>query len=396
MRRKAPRAMRTPVRRAEYEPPVPYSPEGTMRLVYRSFDGRYSDNPRALHEALLARGDPVEHVWLCAAAHANEFLPDTSTVPEEGPEAVEALESADLVVSNTHLSMDWTKRPGATYLQTWHGTPLKTVHRDVTFDPEVPAVVDRDIARWDLLLSQNPDSTTLLPQIFGYHGPVHETGYPRNDVLNAPDAAHSRERIRAELGIPAEKTAVLYAPTWRDDQLADDDSPDHRLRLDLERFATELGADHVLLVRLHYQVTDALDGVDLPAVLDVSDYPDIRDLILAADVLVNDYASVQFDFAVTGKPILYYVYDLEHYRGDLRQFYFDFEEIAPGPLLRTVGDVLATLWDLESVQARYRERYARFQERFCSREDGHATARVLDLVLPVRIATGDGMMRPAS
>jgi CDP-glycerol glycerophosphotransferase len=64
--------------------------------------------------------------------------------------------------------MDWTKRPGATYLQTWHGTPLKTVHRDVTFDPEVPSVVDRDIARWDLLLSQNPDSTKLLPRVFDY------------------------------------------------------------------------------------------------------------------------------------------------------------------------------------------------------------------------------------
>jgi CDP-glycerol glycerophosphotransferase len=379
--------MRTPVRRAEPEPAAPNSPEGTMRVVYRSFDGRYSDNPRALHEALLARGDAADHVWLCAAAHANEFPPDASTVPEEGPEAVEALESADLVVSNTHLSMDWTKRPGATYLQTWHGTPLKTVHRDVTFDPEVPAVVDRDIARWDMLLSQNPDSTKLLPQIFGYHGPVHETGYPRNDLLNAPDAARSRERIRGELGIPAGKTAVLYAPTWRDDQLADDDSPDHRLRLDLERFAAELGTDHVLMVRLHYQVTDALDGIDLPHVMDVSDYPDIRDLILAADVLVNDYASVQFDFAVTGKPILYYVYDLEHYREDLRHFYFDFEEIAPGPLLRTVDEVLSALRDLDGVPESHRERYDRFRERFCCREDGNATERVLAHVLPETVPT---------
>jgi CDP-glycerol glycerophosphotransferase len=353
-----------------------------MKIVYRSFDGRYSDNPRALHEALLARGDAVEHVWLCAPGHEQEFPPGTATVPPEGPETVAALESADLVISNTHLSMDWTKRPGATYLQTWHGTPLKTVHRDVTFDPEVPEVIDRDIARWDLMLSQNADATRLLPEIFGYSGPMQETGYPRNDLLQAPDAGQSRDRIRAELGIPAGSTAVLYAPTWRDDQLADDEGPEFRLRLDLARFAERLGSDHVLLVRLHYQVTDALDGIDVPHVLDVSDYPDIRDLNLAADVLVTDYASVQFDFAVTGRPILYYTYDLDHYRGDLRQFYFDLEEIAPGPLLSTTEEVLDALADIDRAVDGYRERYDRFRERFCSREDGHATARVLDLVLP--------------
>jgi CDP-glycerol glycerophosphotransferase len=353
-----------------------------MKIVYRSFDGRYSDNPRALHEALLARGDAVEHVWMCATGHAGEFPPDTATVPVQGSEAVQALESADLVVSNTHLSMDWTKRPGATYLQTWHGTPLKTIHRDVTFDPEVPAVIDRDIARWDLLLSQNPDCTKLLPRIFGYQGPVHETGYPRNDLLRRPDPAQARDRIRDELGIPAGCTAVLYAPTWRDDQLADDDGPDFRLRLDPARFAERFGPDHVLMVRLHYQVTDALDGIGVPGVMDLSDYPDIRDLHLAADVLVTDYASAQFDFAVTGKPILYFVYDLDHYRGDLRDFYVDLEEVAPGPLLATVDDVLDALGDIDRVTDGYRERYDRFRQRFCSREDGHATERVLALVLP--------------
>jgi CDP-glycerol glycerophosphotransferase len=284
-------------------------------------------------------------------------------------------------VSNTHLSMDWTKRPGTTYLQTWHGTPLKTIHRDVTYDPEVPSVVDRDIARWDLLLTQNPDSTALLPRVFGYSGPVHETGYPRNDVLFRPDPAGERERIRARLGIPAGSIAVLYAPTWRDDQVADEHAPDHRLRLDLARLIDRLGPDVVLLVRLHYQATDALDGIDVQRAMNVSDQPDIRELFLAADVLVADYASLLFDFAITGKPILHYVYDLEHYHDDLRRFYFDLVEIAPGPLLRTEDELLDALSDVEAATAGTLDRYARFRERFCSHEDGHATERVLDLVV---------------
>jgi CDP-glycerol glycerophosphotransferase len=353
-----------------------------VRIVYRSFDGRYSDNPRALHEAVLARDPSVEPVWLAAAGHLEEFPEGTVTVPVEGDEAVAALESADLVVSNTHLPMDWAKPPGATYLQTWHGTPLKTVHRDVTFDPEVPSVVDRDIARWDLLLSQNPDSTELLPRVFGYSGPVHETGYPRNDVLLRPDPAGARERIRAGLGIPAGSTAVLYAPTWRDDQLADEHAPDHLLRLDLTRLTDRLGPDVVVLVRLHPHVTDALGHLDETRAMNVSDQPDIRELILAADVLVGDYASLMFDFAITGKPILHYVYDLEHYHDDLRRFYFDLADVAPGPLLHTEDELLEALTDVDAATAGTRERYARFRERFCCREDGHATERVLDLVLP--------------
>jgi CDP-glycerol glycerophosphotransferase len=359
-----------------------------MKIVYRSFDGRYSDNPRALHEALLARGDEVEHVWMCAPDHDGDFPAGTATVPVDGAGAVGALESADLVVSNTHLQLDWAKRPGATYLQTWHGTPLKAIHRDVDFNPGgIPEEVDRDIARWDLLLAQNADSAELLPRVFGYEGPVHETGYPRNDLFNVPGAAERRDRIRADLGIPAGSTAVLYAPTWRDDDLAGE-GPDFRLRLDTERFAERLGADHVLLVRLHYTVSGALGRLDAPGVMDLSEYPDIRDLHLAADLLVTDYASAQFDFAVTGKPILYFTYDLAHYRGDMRKFYLDFEATAPGPLLTSSEEVLDAIADVDGVTARYADRYARFRDRFCAREDGHATARVLDLVLPDR-ATED-------
>ena len=143
-----------------------------------------------------------------------------------------------------------------------------------------------------------------------------------------------------------------------------------------------VGPDHVLLVRLHYNVTEALDGIDAPHALDVSDHPDLRDLLLAADVLVTDYASLQFDFAVTGKPILYFTYDLDHYRGDLRHFYLDFEELAPGPLLGTLDEVLDALTDVTAATDGYQERYERFRKRFCDREDGHSTARVLDLVVP--------------
>jgi CDP-glycerol glycerophosphotransferase len=89
-----------------------------------------------------------------------------------------------------------------------------------------------------------------------------------------------------------------------------------------------------------------------------------------------------FDFAITGRPILFYAYDLAHYRDTLRGFYFDCLDHAPGPLLSTSGEVVAALTDLESIGLEYGEAYARFRERYCHLEDGRATARVLDRLFP--------------
>jgi CDP-glycerol glycerophosphotransferase len=116
----------------------------------------------------------------------------------------------------------------------------------------------------------------------------------------------------------------------------------------------------------------------------VSDYPDIAELYLVTDVLVTDYSSSMFDFAVTGKPILFYTYDLERYRDHVRGFYFDFAEVAPGPLLGTSDEVIDALRDLDAVARRSAPAYRAFRRRFCPSDDGQAAARVLARVLPDR------------
>jgi CDP-glycerol glycerophosphotransferase len=88
-----------------------------------------------------------------------------------------------------------------------------------------------------------------------------------------------------------------------------------------------------------------------------------------------------FDYANTGRPMLFFTYDLEHYRDELRGFYFDFEEQAPGPLLRTSDEVIEALRSLDDVTGTYREAYARFAERFCDLDDGKAAGRVVDRLL---------------
>jgi len=115
-------------------------------------------------------------------------------------------------------------------------------------------------------------------------------------------------------------------------------------------------------------------------VLNVTGYPSMAELCLVSDVLITDYSSVMFDFAPTGKPMLFFTYDLEAYRDRLRGFYFDFEAEAPGPLLATSAEVLAALGDTGAVAARYADAYRAFTTRFCPLDDGKAAARACDAI----------------
>ncbi len=352
-----------------------------MRIVYDSFGGRYSDSPRALYEALRDRSDRHEHVWLAEAAHRDGFPRDATTVEATGPDAVAALEAADVVVANTHVELDWEKKPGARYLQTWHGTPLKRIHHDVLWAPEGRlAYLDQDVARWDVLLSPNRASTPVLRQAFAFDGEVAETGYPRNDVLVDDRGPGIRAELRAELEIADGVTAVLYAPTWRDQATLLDPTAEVPLGLDVAAAATELGPDYCILQRLHYFNTARRPAATGENVRDVSFHPDISDLYLAADVMITDYSSTMFDFAVTGKPIVFHAFDLAEYGGTTRGFYLDLEAIAPGPVVAGQHEVIDALQHLDRVAAEYRPRYDTFRQTFSHLEDGHATERVLDLL----------------
>ncbi|MGW5411807.1 bifunctional glycosyltransferase/CDP-glycerol:glycerophosphate glycerophosphotransferase [Actinomadura geliboluensis] len=354
-------------------------------VLYDSYSGKqYSDSPRAIHEELVRRGADVEHLWVVRDAQVE--LPETARpVRLWGAEWYEAMARSRYVISNAHLPEWFVRRPGQVVVQTWHGTPLKRIGfdiEDVHFaNARYLEKVAKEAPNWSYLVSPNAFSTPILRRAFRYEGELIETGYPRNDILASPDRSLLAERVRERLGLPADKRAVLYAPTWRDDSYYGPGKYRLDMRLDLERAAAELGDDHVLLVRRHPNVVDTVPEVGDGFVRDVSAYPDIAELFLAADVLMTDYSSLMFDYANTGRPILFFTYDLEHYRDELRGFYFDFEDEAPGPLLGSSDEVIEALRSLDQVERDYAEPYDRFVRRFCELDDGKAASRVADRIL---------------
>jgi CDP-glycerol glycerophosphotransferase len=356
-------------------------------VLYNSFSGRqYSDSPRAVHQELVARGLPLEHRWVVLDGQV--ALPEgVHAVRLGGREWYEAYATSRYIVTNQHLPHWFRRRAGQVVVQTWHGTPLKRIGHDIAevrfADPGYLEKLAVETPNWSLLLSPNRFSTPIMRRAFGYQGEILESGYPRNDVLRT-GRAEVAAQVRAALGLPAGKRVVLYAPTWRDDEYYGPGRYKLSLNLDLDRAGELLAEDHVLLIRRHPNVADEIPQAGRGFVWDVSTYPDMADLLVSTDILITDYSSVMFDVANTGRPMLFFTYDLEHYRDRLRGFYFDFEAEAPGPLLADSDEVIAAIRDIDAVAARYQRAYQAFARRACDLDDGHATARVVERMLSFR------------
>jgi CDP-glycerol glycerophosphotransferase len=381
----------------------PSQRQGRLRpaVVYECFGGtQYSDSPRAIHEELVRRETPLEQLWV--VRDAAFVVPETARPLRQGSEEYyEALARSRYIVANDHWPRWFVGRSGQTCLQTWHGAPLKTTGLALAARPKAVRAYWRGLAEraenWRLVVSPGSFATPIIRGAFPA-GEVLETGLPRTDLLVRPERERIVEEVRRRLGLAARRV-VLYAPTYldhleyrrsertsrvRDVPTYAADLDDHAYRqgplLDLEALHRTLGDDYAILYRKHRRVLDRLTRSAAPSTIDVSDYPDIMELLLVADVLVTDYCSIAFDFACTGKPILFYTPRLEEYRDEVRGFSIDFEAVAPGPLLRTTEDIVDALRDPEAIRAAYDDRYEAFVESYCGLSDGHATERVVDRV----------------
>jgi len=280
-------------------------------------------------------------------------------------------------------------REGQVYVQTWHGTPLKRFGCDA---PAAPGVSARDTAararRWKLsgsrftyFLSQSPFASEKLASAFGMDAEAAaavmlELGYPRNDFL-CTHSASDIARIKSGLDLPDGKRVVLYAPTWRDDQREPGLGYTLELGLDFDRLRRELGDDHVILFRAHFKIAQAFDFARYDGfVRDVSGMDDVNELYVISDVLVTDYSSVFFDYGNLERPVVFYMYDLDHYADDLRGFYMDLKEL-PGPIVRSQDGLASAIRSASDIPL---ERRRAFRERYAPRDDGTASERVLDRI----------------
>lgn len=354
--------------------------------VFESHLGKqFSDSPRYIYQAAVEAGLDrlgLTPVW-SYARHPDGFPTDCRLVRRESWRYVYDMARAEFWVDNQGFPRTYSRRPETTYVQTWHGTPLKRMGFDSPALERASAATRRVhqamMRRWSALLVPSEYFVETFVASYGYQGRLVRHGLPRNDLLvRGVDEAWVAAKKR-ELGLPPGRRLVLYCPTFRD--RARRLARPYELPIDLEQLRRAVGAEMFLLVRTHYLDSVRLSPRFAPFAADVSRHHDVTELMLVADVLVTDYSSVMFDFANTGKPMVFYTYDYEDYVRDERGTYLDLPEIAPGPLVTTTDELAAALQAVDDDAATYAERYTSFRERFCQYETGRAAEHVVEELL---------------
>lgn len=386
---------------------------GAMRLlpinprlvVFSEYWGTgFGCNPRAIFEEMRRIAPELTAIWILDNSKRSLLPPGVKAIKPNGIKQWAAFARAKYFVNNVNFPGAYVKRPGQVHIQTMHGTPLKFCGLDVMGSAVAGAAVDpnrvtprqggqvvaQDAARtrqefvdllrrsdrWDYALSSNAYSTEMWSHAYPCAYTWLELGYPRNDVLVNATADDVR-RCRESLAVAPESTVVLYAPTFRES------AGDTSLRLNLETLIDALPDDFVLLVRAHHTTSlgPAVDRLEREGrLINGSRLPSIIDCYLAADILITDYSSVMFDFAILDKPIIVYADDWESYR-ETRGTYFDLLKQPPGAVALNQGELTEIL-----TQRRYSDESARalqseFRRRFCSFDDGHAAENVIRQVM---------------
>jgi CDP-glycerol glycerophosphotransferase len=369
-------------------------------VVYESFSGNgMLCNPEAIFRALLAADDMghLRHVWALAnlgdyADTIAEFAdnPRVSFVELKSNDYYKALAGAKYLVNNATFPSQFGKRPGQTYVNTWHGTPLKAMGYDVPGGAVDTRNIVRNFLSADYLLAPNEDTAQMYLSAYRmqniFRGKIVAEGTPRIDKQYADEAATERTKAtlrRHGVVLGDDQQVLLYAPTWKGSFYAPTNDI-RQLRARIEAITSQIDTDkYRVLLKVHQQVyKHARVDPDLRELLVPNAIP-ANDVLAVTDALITDYSSIFIDYLATGRPVLFYTPDMADYQAN-RGLNLSPEEW-PGPVCKDMDQLLTNIKHLGSGGADdpavvYADAYAAARKRYCEREDGQAAARVIDTV----------------
>lgn len=366
-----------------------YVPVDEKTILFVAFHGRgYNCNPKYLHQYLSNSEEykDCNFVWAVKNKYEDK-IPNCKIIRYGGVKYFYYLAKSKYWIVNCKLPKYTIKKSNQVYLQTWHGTPLKRLahdiesKEDITFyrtemsRKEMLDTYDCDVKKYDFLISPNSFATEKFKSAFKIDPKkIIETGYPRNDFLvNSTD--EDIIRLREKYKIPKERKVILYAPTWRDN-VYNNKGYSYEVQADFKMWRKLLGDEYVLLFKPHYLIIDnySNEGIE-DFVYIIGESADINELYVISDMLVTDYSSVFFDYSILRRPILFYMYDLEEYRDELRGFYLDINKDLPGKICVTEKELIYEIMNIDKSEVASKLNV--FNKKFNLLENGKASEKVI-------------------
>ncbi|WP_236719630.1 CDP-glycerol glycerophosphotransferase family protein [Neobacillus mesonae] len=362
-------------------------------IFYESRDGKsITDSPYAIFKYLLQHPDykDFKHIWSVAGFKdlsyvINKYrkLKNVSFVKRNSKEYLKKLATSKYLINNSTFQPFFTPKKDQVYINTWHGTPLKSMGFDIPGNPSNSQNVVRNFLSSDYLLSPNEHTTNMFLNSYKlngiYNGEILQEGYPRIDLTHHSDSEQVKAHL-AELGleIDTNKQTILYAPTWKGANVAKAKNDMFQIIADLTYLKNQVGKDYNLLIKVHpYLYNTAREYEEVKDYL-IPDFIDTNELLSTVDILITDYSSIFFDFLVTDKPILFYVWDYDDYNEERGRYLVDDE--LPGPTLFTIREVAAAIQNIDKVFSHYKDVYKQAKSRFTNHDDGKVTERIVDYI----------------
>ena len=352
-------------------------------------DGELRGNLAEIHRALQSRSPAPRILVDVEATLERRGIPLISLVAGVFRIALRSyrVASSRLVIVDDYFFPIYPvkKRPGVTIVQVWHACGAFKRFGRATLEAEWGA--DQIFLKWvpihanyDLTLVSSASIAPIYAESFGQSVETISAafGIPRTDALLPSPRRDADERaVRERLGLRDGRTTILYAPTFRGADLKGAAAPE---LLDIAALYRALGSEYRLIVRLHPFVKSAMR---IPPevgdfVVDASAEPDANEVMLAGDILVSDYSSIIFEYALLNRPMAFLAPDLAAYERE-RGFFFDYRTGVPGPVMEETEQlarwIQAKQFDLQRVRA--------FAATSFDVMDGRATERfVSDVALP--------------
>ena len=324
-------------------------------------------------------------VWMVQypKTQKGQFPPGVRLVEYGSPEAMYEYATARFWVCNYHLvhylNKGLLKKPGQLYIQMWHGSfGIKKIENDcgnLTQDRAWLALAKKNAHYTDFWISNSDFETGIYRRAFWDVKDVRMFGHPRNDIFFGAGMERARAQVEQFLGKTGYKL-LLYVPTFRDDRMFWEQGLDFAL---VKQSITErAGGDWLVLMRLHPRMKEFTELLPTePFCADVTEYPDIQELLAAADAVVTDYSSAVFDYLLTGRPAFVYAPDYKAYE-TMRGLYYPLEE-TPFPVALTNAQMAKHIASFDELV--YKEKVKKFLVEKGSVEDGSAACRVAGLIV---------------
>lgn len=365
-------------------------------ILFEAFGGRnYTCSPKAIYEKMLTMKEFKDYtfVWSFIDPSKHEVKKDKrlKIIKSKSKEYYKYISISKYWIVNSIIEEGITKKKNQVYVQCWHGTPLKRLRYDIVVNgaslnsvEEIRKRNDIDAKKFDYFISPSKYCTEKFTSAFnlkalGKENIIIEEGYPRNDFL-FNKTKKDIDAIKKKLGLPLDKKVIFYLPTFRDNQHTSGVGYTYKLGIDFDSLKKKFSKEYVILFSPHYFIENSIDLTKYKGfIYNVARYDEINELYLVSDIIMTDYSSVFFDYANLKRPMLFYMYDIDDYKGNLRDFYISLDEL-PGPIAKTQDELENNLKNIDKEFKKNKEKYEKFNEKYNYLDDGNASERVIKVI----------------